>query len=118
MTAPHIVLVAALMGCAPPGPTFVNVEAVVVQQISANGLTKREISSKKMLRDVANCLYTTTQVTEEDSRSRNLLQTTYLIDIKDVHGIRSFELFTDQHLKGNKGNYYFNSCLHALISAR
>jgi hypothetical protein len=116
MTAPHIVLAAALLGCAPSGPTFVNVESVVVQQIRRDGLTKRDISSKKKLRDVANCLYTTTEVTEEDSRKRNLLQTTFLIDIKDVHGIRSFELFTDQHLKGNKGNYYFNKCLHTLIS--
>jgi len=111
-------LVAALVGCAPDGPTFVNVEAITVQQISRNGLEKEPISSQAQLQEMARCLYTSQEVTEEHSQTRNLLQTTYLLDIKDTHGIRSFELFTDQHLKGNKGNYYANRCLYKLISQK
>jgi len=111
-----IFLATALIGCVPEGPPFTNVQAITIQQISPNGLTKRDVESPKLLREMSSCLYTTQKVNEEHSQKRNLLQTTYLVDIKDNSGIRSFELFTDQHLKGNKGNYYFNKCFYTLIT--
>lgn len=104
-----------LTACASSGPLFVNVETITIQQISPDGLTKRDINHGKALKETSDCLYSSVQVTEEHSRGRRLLQTTFLIDVKDAYGIRSFELFTDQHLKGNKGNYYHNACLYKLI---
>jgi len=108
-------IVVLLTACATAGPTFMNVEEITVQQISPDGLKKFQITKKKDLKEAAGCLYTTATVTEEHSQSRNLLQTTFLIDVKDTSGIRSFELFTDQHLKGNKGNYYHNTCIYKII---
>ncbi len=118
MTALPLFFVTFLAACAPAGPTFVNVEEITIQQISPDGLKKSKIEGKKQLREAANCLYTTVKVNEAHSQTRNLLQTTFLIDIKDARGIRSFELFTDQHLKGNKGNYYHNNCIYRIIQHR
>ena len=56
---------------------------------------------------------TSSQIDEDEGKE--LLQSTYLIQVKDSAGERSFELYTASNLKGNKGKYYSNDCIYALV---
>ncbi len=60
------------------------------------------------------CLKTTTEISEGQTM-RELLTTTYLLEISDNRGDRSFELYTRHNMKGNKGKYYVNKCAYDLI---
>ncbi len=99
-----------------PNPTFVNVTAVQIQRISQDGLTKSAIDGRQGLQEVAKCLYDVEEVSEEQTSTRPLKQSTFLLDITDAYGIRSFELFTDIHMKGNRGEYYESDCLWRIVS--
>lgn len=107
------VALGALTACQ-SGPVFRGITKVKVQHIgSTQGLTTTPLDSVRE-KDLIKCLYQTREVTE-DQTLRDLLQTTYLLVISDAQGDRNFELYTAQNLKGNKGKYYVNSCVHPLI---
>ena len=98
-----------------PGAPFTNIKTVTVRHIGKGGLQSKIFSPPKM-QELVQCLYTTTEITEEQTKEE-LLQTTYLIEVTDNLGDRSFELYTTENLKGNKGKYYVNHCIHKLIQA-
>ena len=105
-----------LGGCLPTGPTFNNITGITVQKVTADGLVNDELTDTK-LQQTAQCLYQTQEVAEAGTEDM-LLQETYLIQVKDNAGIRSFELYTRSNLKGNKGRYYTNRCIHKLVERR
>ena len=108
-------LLLILTGCT-GGPLFTNIQGVSVQRISRDGLKHTELDQTG-LRDTSDCLYRTASVGSDDSgmAQRPLLQEPMFIMVRDNSGVRNFELFTDRHLKGNKGKYYVNPCLYDLI---
>lgn len=106
-------LFATLVACG-SGPVFNGISTVKVRHIGMSaGLSETKLDAKKQA-ELINCLYNTTEVEEADTL-RELLQTTYLLEISDGQGDRSFELYTQQNLKGNKGKYYVNTCVYPLI---
>lgn len=111
---PVISLFALFLGCQ-AAPTFQGISGVTIQAVSVNGL-KRTTLEQTGLREAINCLYATTDVEAGASASRLLLDVTYLIQVEDNYGNRNFELYTDRHMKGNKGHYYENLCIHEIIS--
>ncbi|NCG17615.1 MAG: hypothetical protein GWP91_01185 [Rhodobacterales bacterium] len=88
---------------------------MTIQAVSVNGL-KRTTLQQTGLREAVDCLYATTDVDASASASRQLLDVTYLIQVEDNYGDRNFELYTDRHMKGNKGHYYENFCIFEIIS--
>lgn len=105
-----------LAACQPSGPAFRDVTKTTVRHIGSRGLTERTFSNRELV-TVADCLYTTKKI-EADQAETELLPTTYLIEVHDRQGVRSFELYTRSNLKGNKGQYYVNNCLHTLITTK
>ncbi len=101
-----------LGACAKEGP-FNKIRSVKVRHIGSNGLQDKVFTDEEM-RQLVQCLYTSREV-EEAQTLRELLQTTYLIEVSDALGDRSFELYTAENLKGNKGKYYVNTCIHKII---
>lgn len=97
------------------GAPFNKISSVKVRHIGAGGL-KDKVFEGKTAESLVKCLYKTTETVEENTK-QELLQTTYLIEISDNLGDRSFELYTMENLKGNKGKYYVNRCLYGLIQA-
>jgi hypothetical protein len=95
------------------GPVFRNIQNVKIRHIGPSGLTDTELDALKQ-KEMIKCLYQTTEVEEEETL-RDLLQTTFLLVISDAAGDRNFELYTQQNLKGNKGKYYVNRCVHPII---
>lgn len=103
-----------LIGCGPSGPLFVNIQDVEVQLHGANGLQRRHLDGPS-LEQASACLDATVEVDQAATESRQLLQKTYLLLIKDNSGVRNFEMITDHHLKGNGERYYENLCIHAIV---
>lgn len=93
--------------------TFQGIENVKVRHIGPNGLTEKEFTDREK-EELKKCLYTSRQVQEKETL-RELLPTTYLIEVSDNLGDRSFELYTAKNLTGNKGQYFVNDCIHGLI---
>lgn len=115
MTTVLLTLGLLLTGCQ-QGPTFLNIESVKVQRVGSDGLHGVELSITEQ-RKLVECLYGTREVNPANAEDEILLQDVYLVEIKDKAGIRSFELYTANHLKGNKGKYYRNGCLYPLIKS-
>ncbi len=102
-----------LLGCS--GPLFDNIQGIEVQVVSPNGLRRSNLAGPELAAAI-DCLTTqTTDVGVEATEKRQLLQTTYLLLIRDNAGIRNFEMLTDYHLKGNKERYYENKCVHEIV---
>ena len=107
-------LLSILLGCS-EGPLFDNIQGIEVQVVSPNGLKRTHLELQGLDAGAA-CLDTqTTEVDQAATESRQLLQTTYLILIRDNRGIRNFEMITDFHMKGNKERYYENRCIYDLL---
>lgn len=104
---------AALTACA-SGPVFSGIHEVKVRHIGTGGLVQKSLTPDEAKRLTA-CLYNTREIAEEQAL-RDLLQTTYLLEISDSKGDRSFELYTMENLKGNKGKYYHNRCVYTIIA--
>lgn len=102
----------ALTACADNAP-FQGISAVKVRHHGAAGLNEKALDDRAQ-KALIECLYRSVEVTEEQTL-RDLLQTTYLIEVSDAHGDRSFELYTRQNLKGNKGKYYVNDCVYGIV---
>jgi hypothetical protein len=106
------ILAALFFGCS-TGPVFTEVTEMNVRHISSNGLVERSFSARDLTK-ISECLYQTNEIGVEKA-SPKILPTTYLIEVKDKAGVRSFELYTQTNLKGNKGQYYENNCLFQFI---
>lgn len=104
---------AVLTACA-SGPVFNNIQQVKVRHIGTGGLVEKSLDANEE-KALKKCLYNTREINEAQAL-RDLLQTTYLLEISDSKGDRSFELYTMQNLKGNKGKYYNNRCVYAIIA--
>ena len=100
--------------CLGEGPLFQGINGVTVQQVSPDGLKRRDLEQTGLV-EATNCLYKSQEVNREATLERQLLQTTYLLIIKDRTGDHNFELFTDQHMTGNKGRYYQNKCILDIV---
>src|SRR5690606_21735674 len=103
-----------LMACN-SGPTFSGIQSVKVTRVGGDGLQTIELDATHMRRAI-DCLYSTQEVNSSDADGTMLLQDVYLLEVQDAAGIRSFELYTSRHLKGNKGKYYRNSCVYDVIA--
>lgn len=110
MIAPMLSL---LIGCS-EGPLFENITGIEIQAVSPNGL-KRTHLEQTGLRQGIDCLYTTSPTDQATTQKRQLLQTAYLILVRDAAGVRNFEMITDMHMKGNKDRYYENRCILQVI---
>lgn len=109
-----VATLALLLTACTSGPTFSNIQSVKVTRVGSGGLQTIELDATHMRRAI-DCLYATQEVRADASDGTMLLQDVYLLEIQDAAGIRSFELYTARHLKGNKGKYYANNCLYDLI---
>jgi len=107
-------LVLAGCGNAEP-PLFEGVTKVVILPVGSGGLMRKEVSSADLPK-VTSCLYRGTTEIAAEKASEELLAVVFLIEINDKRGARSFELYTDKNLKGNRGKYYENKCIYELIS--
>ena len=107
-------LLLALTGCLSDPPLFAGISGVTVQHVSSNGLKRAPLEQTGLKKGI-DCLYDTVEVSQEQTEERQLLQETYLIQVKDKFGDRNFELFTDRHMKGNKGKYYESRCIYDIV---
>jgi len=106
-------LLMGLFGCVQQ-PLFANIETVEIQEVNVSGLRKSSLEQTGLKR-ARECLMTTTEVDQEAAVNRALLRNTFLILVADKRGDQTFELYTDQHMKGNAGRYYENKCIYELI---
>lgn len=106
-------LVLSLLGCMEQ-PLFVDIQGVEIQEVNVSGLRKStlEQTGLKLARE---CLMTSKEVEQDAALNRALLRNTFLILVVDQRGDQTFELYTDQHMKGNAGRYYENTCIYDLI---
>ncbi len=104
----------SLVGCEKP-PIYSNINKVIVHhQTVASGTQKTELVGQQLQRAIR-CLYTTEEVTEEEALQQDFIQAIVVIQVVDRIGDRMFELFTNENFKGNKGKYYRNRCIHAIV---
>ncbi|MEN0066639.1 MAG: hypothetical protein AAGA48_31185 [Myxococcota bacterium] len=104
---------ACLVGCEKP-PVYQDIAKVIVhQQTGARGTQKTELRGEQFERAIQ-CLYSTQQVTEKETKDE-LLQAIVVLQVVDRIGDRMFELYTTENFKGNKGKYYRNSCIYSII---
>jgi hypothetical protein len=96
-------------------PLFDGITKVEVVKVGSGGLTRKEVGPD-LLGKVNGCLQRSTKEITSDKASEDLLASTYLIEINDAHGARSFELYTPTNLKGNRGKYYENKCIFDLVT--
>lgn len=110
-------LVALLaIGCgASEGPLFTDIATVNITKISSAGTQLRTLTGAEV-GPFAGCLGATTEIAPEQAEEQ-LLVSTYLIEVTDTTGKHSFELYTSHTLKGNRGKYYTNPCVHDQIIA-
>lgn len=103
-----------LLASCQAGPTFAEIQSLKVTRVGSDGLHNVSLTATGQ-RQAIDCLYQTSEVPAEDAEGEILLQDVYLVEIRDAAGIRSFELYTGNHLKGNKGKYYRNGCIYGII---
>lgn len=97
-----------------PDPVFRGVQSVEFQASGADGLTRRHLANDELER-AARCLETTVEVEPEAAERAPLARKTHLVLVGDDHGMRNFELLTDEHLKGNGERYYENRCIQGFV---
>ncbi len=100
-----------LTGCA-EAPTYQGISAVTVIRQTAQGTSRKELTGDD-LDAVAQCLYSTQPVAQPEELT-DLLGSIIILEVKDNMSDRMFELYSQQYMKGNKGNYYQNGCIYAL----
>ncbi len=109
----HLVVAGQLAGCTKP-PVYDGITTIIVHEQTLQGTARTELSGDKLL-EATSCLYKTVEVQVEQSESEDLLQAMILLQVKDRHGDRMFEIFTDSNFKGNKGKYYRNDCILDIV---
>ncbi len=107
-----VLLLAATFGCnGGDAAVFSSVNEISVRHISASGLTQTTLTGSDRS-EAIRCLYTTSEVASD--QGRELLQSTYLIEVSDSHGDRSFELYTAA-MSGTRGLRKVDRELIALV---
>ncbi len=97
------------------GGVFEDIEVVLVRSIAERGLIEVPLGPDES-KQIEACLYQTREIPEEEA-AREYLASTYLLEVRDRSGTHSFELYTPENLKGNKGRHYANGCLLQLLLA-
>lgn len=111
-----IVVLAGLLGglfACTTAPPFNGIASVKIRHIGPAGLTETTLNKLKE-RELMDCLYKTAEIKENQAKV-DLLQTTYLLEVRDNLGDRSFEIYTTENMKGNKGKYFINRCVYPII---
>jgi len=112
-------MVAWLLGITVSGctsaPVFNGIAEVIVHKQTAAGTHKEKLEGDRLAR-ARSCLYSTVEVRAAESK-QELLQEILILQVKDRVGDRMFELFTAENLKGNKGQYFKNTCIYKIIRA-
>ena len=102
-----------LAGCG-EAQTYSGISAVTVHKQTAQGTSRTALEGAE-LDAVIDCLYTTQEVPLPENLD-DLLGSIVIIEVRDNMGDRMFELYSQKHLKGNKGKYYRSECLYPIIS--
>jgi len=103
-----------LTGCT-SAPVFNGIAEVIVHKQTAAGTHKEKLEGDRLSR-ARSCLYSTVEVSAAESK-QELLQEILILQVKDRVGDRMFELYTAENLKGNKGQYFKNTCIYKIIRA-
>ena len=94
-------------------PVFEKIDTLTIHFLSNRGLTQKPIAPPEQ-RDMIRCLENNTRRLEKADLEKELLPSTYLIELHNGSGRNSIELISRNNLADNRG-YYFNDCIHALI---
>lgn len=100
-------------GCSTP-PLFNQISSITVHNQTARG-THRQAIEGEDLASAAACLGQSQEL-ESDPGAGDLLRSVILLEIEDRNGHRMFELYSSKNMKGNGGSYYFNDCIHAIVT--
>ncbi len=104
-----------LAGC-PELPVFSSIEDVTLRQGSSRGLSDRAVSRREKDR-IKDCLAKTTPAEAPAGQDVVPLDKPYLLLVTDRGQVKSFEQYTAVYLRGNKGRYFKNTCLHAILTS-
>ena len=107
-----VALPCALASCW-AGAVFSSIESTKVHYLSTQGLVERKMTLSRQ-RDVITCLTGQTFRILEEQREEELLPTSYLIEVVERSGSRSFELLSRNNL-ADKSGYYENRCIYELV---
>jgi hypothetical protein len=94
-------------------PVFKNIDDVSVHYLSNKGLTQRSLSSLEKS-SIIDCLLSNTQNLDKAELEKELLPSTYLLEVRNGDGSNSLELISRNNLADNRG-YYQNNCIYGLI---
>lgn len=94
-------------------PVFKKIDDVSVHYLSNKGLTQKMLSAVQKA-SIIDCLLTNTQSLEKAQLEKELLPSTYLLEVRNGDGSNSLELISRNNLTDNRG-YYYNECIHSLI---
>lgn len=107
--------VLGLMGC-PEIPVFGSVDDVTLRYGSSRGLQDRAISRRDKDR-VKACLPNTKEAEPPAPDSVTPVERPYLLLVTDRGQVKSFEQHSERYLRGNKGRYFHNTCLHPILTS-
>ncbi len=94
------------------GPLFTDISNVNITKVSSAGTALRSLNGGEV-GPFAGCLGATSEIAAEQAE-QELLVSTYLVEVTDASGKRSFELYTAHTMKGS-GKYYSNPCVYEQI---
>ena len=104
-----------MLGCS-ANEAFSGIQSVKIRHNGSRGLETATMTSRQH-DQLVQCLYQTMPLEDDSTAELELLPSTYLVQVKDNKGDRLFELYTKSNLKGNRGKYYQNLCLHPLVKS-
>ena len=105
--------VLCLMGC-PEIPVFRSIDDVTLRYGSSQGLKDRPVSRRDKDRIKA-CLLDTKEAPTPDEVTP--IDRPYLLLVTDQGQVKSLEQQSERYLRGNKGRYFHNTCLHPILSS-
>jgi hypothetical protein len=105
-------LTLGFIGCWSSGPVFEEITEVRVRYQDDGGLVERVLTEAQLAK-AKSCLGRIQRSTVE-SADQESLDSTWLLEVTDARGLRSFEMYTEHDLKGRDENYYRSDCLYKL----
>lgn len=102
-----------LLGCG-EAPTYQGISSVTIHKQTSQGTSRKTLDGKDF-DQVAQCLYAT-EVVPQPENLDDLLGSIIILEVNDRMGDRMFELYSQRHMKGNKGKYYHNTCIYGLVA--
>lgn len=110
---PHIAI--AWFACGFSGPVFQDITEVRVRYQDADGLVERVLTAAQ-LDKAKRCL---DKIARSDAASADAaaLPSSWLIEVTDGRGLRSFEMYTEHDLKGRDENFYRSDCMYELVQS-